>query len=134
LFDTNAVIALLKGNPVMVARLREHAPVNFGIPAIAAHELYFGASKSARSIDNLARIGRLRIPVVDFDREDAIEAGRIRAALAAAGTPIGPYDVLIAGQAKARDLILITCNTREFLRVGGLRVQNWESDDPTGAE
>ncbi len=128
------MIALLKGNQVFVARLREHAPVDFGIPSIAAHELYFRAFKSARSTENLARIGRLRIPIVDFDREDAVEAGRIRAVLGAAGTSIGPYDVLIAGQAKARDLILITRNTREFLRIGGLSVQDWESDDPTVAK
>jgi tRNA(fMet)-specific endonuclease VapC len=62
--------------------------------------------------------------VVEFDREDAVEAGRIRAELALAGTPIGPYDVLIAGQAKARGLTL-TRNLREFDRVRGLRVQNW---------
>ena len=115
----------------MFARVTEHAPVDFGIPSIAAHELYFGAFRSARSTENLARIGRLRIPIIDFDREDAVEAGRIRAALASAGTPIGPYDVLIAGQAKARELILITRNTREFARVDGLSVQNWEDDAET---
>jgi tRNA(fMet)-specific endonuclease VapC len=131
LLDTNAVIALLKGTPAMVARVQEHAPVDFGIPSIAAHELYFGAFQSARSTENLARIGRLRIPIVDFDREDVVEAGRVRAALASAGTPIGPYDVLIAGQAKARDLTLITRNTREFGRVNGLSVQNWEDDEKT---
>jgi tRNA(fMet)-specific endonuclease VapC len=87
--------------------------------------------QSARSTENLARIGRLRIPIVDFDREDVVEAGRVRAALASAGTPIGPYDVLIAGQAKARDLTLITRNTREFGRVNGLSVQNWEDDGTT---
>jgi tRNA(fMet)-specific endonuclease VapC len=133
LLDTNAVIALLKATPAMVARVKEHAPVDFGIPSIAAHELYFGVFRSARSTENLARIGRLRIPIVDFDREDAVEAGRIRAALASAGTPIGPYGVLIAGQAKARDLTLITRNTREFGRVSGLSVQNWEDDDTTVA-
>lgn len=115
----------------MVARVQEHAPVDFGIPSIAAHELYFGAFRSARPTENLARIGRLRIPIVDFDREDVVEAGRIRAALASAGTPIEPYDVLIAGQAKARDLTLITRNTREFGRVNGLSVQNWEDDETT---
>jgi tRNA(fMet)-specific endonuclease VapC len=131
LLDTNAVIALLKGTPAMVARVQAYVPVDFAIPSIAAHELYFGAFRSASSTENLARVGRLRIPIVDFDREDAVEAGRIRAALASAGTPIGPYEVLIAGQAKARDVILITRNTREFGRVNGLSVQNWEDDDTT---
>ena len=69
----------------------------------------------------------LQLSVVEFDREDARQAGEIRAALAATGTPIGPYDVLIAGQARARDLILITRNVSEFSRVSGLRVEDWQS-------
>ncbi|MFJ1260290.1 PIN domain-containing protein [Cupriavidus sp. CuC1] len=65
--------------------------------------------------------------MLDFDREDARHAGELRAALAAVGTPTGPYDVLTAGQARARALTLITHNTREFQRVAGLRVEDWES-------
>ena len=129
MLDTNAVIALLKGAPRIVGSIRERAPFDFAISSIAAHELYFGAFRSARSEENLARIGRLRIPVIEFDREDAVEAGYIRSVLATAGTPIGPYDVLIAGQAKARNLILITRNVREFSRVRGLNVQNWEDGE-----
>jgi tRNA(fMet)-specific endonuclease VapC len=82
--------------------------------------LYFGAYKSSRIEVNLACIDYLRLPVVEFDREDAQEAGQARVSLAAAGTPIGPYDVLIAGQAKARNLIAVTRNAREFARVAGL--------------
>ena len=110
-------------------RVRERSPSEFGIPSIAAHELYFGAYKSSRVEENLARLEYLRIPVVEFDREDAQEAGQLRALLAAAGTPIGPYDVLIAGQAKARNLILVTRNVREFARVAGLRIEDWEADE-----
>jgi tRNA(fMet)-specific endonuclease VapC len=83
MLDTNAVIALLKGTPRMVTSVGKRVPFDFGISSIAAHELYFGAFRSARSEDNLARIGRLRIPVIEFDREDAVEAGHIRSALAA---------------------------------------------------
>ncbi|MBB5550987.1 putative nucleic acid-binding protein [Rhizobium lentis] len=64
-------------------------------------------------------------PAVGFKREDALAAGEVRAALAAKGTPIGPYDVLIAGQAKTRDLVLITNNVGDFRRVDGLRVEDW---------
>ena len=83
MLDTNAVIALLKGTPRMVTSVGKRVPFDFGISSIAAHKLYFGAFRSARSEDNLARIGRLRIPVIEFDREDAVEAGHIRSALAA---------------------------------------------------
>jgi tRNA(fMet)-specific endonuclease VapC len=61
-----------------------------------------------------------------FSREDAREAGEIRATLAEAGTPIGPYDLLIAGQARARALVVVTHNTREFSRVAGLQTEDWE--------
>ena len=61
-----------------------------------------------------------------FDGEDAEQAGEIRAALVLPGTPIGPYDVLIAGQAKARSLTLITRNAREFQRIDGLMTEDWE--------
>lgn len=68
----------------------------------------------------------LQFAVLDFDREDARRAGEIRAHLAAAGAPIGPYDALIAAQALARGLVLVTHNTREFARVPGLGVEDWE--------
>ena len=63
--------------------------------------------------------------VVDFDREDAHAAGEIRADLAKKGTPIGPYDVLIAGQASRRGAVLVTNNLREFKRVDNLQVEDW---------
>ena len=125
LLDTNAVIALLKGEQPFLAQLRTHLPKAFGLPAIVAHELFHGAYRSERVTENLARIDGLRFEILDFDCEDARIAGQLRAALAKAGTPIGPYDILIAGQAKARGLILITRNTREFERIDGLSVENW---------
>lgn len=66
------------------------------------------------------------VEVLDFDREDARQAGELGAQLAAAGTPIGPYDLMIAGQAVARALALVTHKLREFQRVPKLRVEDWE--------
>ena len=128
LLDTNAVIAILKGEPVMLGRLRAHLPSDFGLPSIVMHELYYGAHKSQRAANNLARVEALQFEVVPFDAEDAQHAGELRARLAAAGTPIGPYDALIAGQARARGLVLVTHNVREFARVGELQVQDWQTD------
>jgi tRNA(fMet)-specific endonuclease VapC len=127
LLDANAVIAMLKGEPTMLERLRAHLPSDFGLPSIVAHELFYGAHKSQRAAANLARIEALQFEVVPFDAEDAQHAGEIRARLAAVGTPIGPYDVLIAGQARARNLILVTHNIREFARVAGLTVEDWHT-------
>ncbi len=72
-----------------------------------------------------ARLFLRNVPVLDMDQRDAITAGEIRASLALSGKPIGPYDLLIAGQAKARDLTMVTNNIREFERVPGLRVEDW---------
>lgn len=127
LLDSNAVIALMKGHAGFVAEIRKHNPQDFAIPAIVAHELFYGAYKGRRVADNLARVDALQFETLDFDKEDARTAGEIRASLASLGTPIGAYDVLIAGQAVARDLILITRNVREFERVQQLRFEDWES-------
>jgi tRNA(fMet)-specific endonuclease VapC len=126
LLDTNAVIALLKAHKGFLARIRRHDPGDFAISSIVAHELFFGAYKAQRTIENLARVEGLEFEVLDFDREDAHCAGELRAALCAAGTPIGPYDVLIAGQAISRKLTLITHNVREFKRVAAISVEDWE--------
>ncbi len=92
---------MLKGEPKMLARLRAHLPADVGMPSIVAHELYYGAYKSQPAAANLGRIEALQLEVVPFDTGDAQHAGEIRAQLVAAGTQVGPYDVLIAGQAMA---------------------------------
>lgn len=127
LLDSNAVIALLNepAGPVS-RRVRQHPPADIGLSAVVVHELYFGAFKSQRRDRNVAIVDGLRLEVVPFDREDARHAGEIRVVLAAQGTPIGGYDVLIAGQARSRALILVTRNLREFQRVNGLYIENWE--------
>jgi tRNA(fMet)-specific endonuclease VapC len=126
LLDTNAVIAVLKEADSPVGRrLRREAPGEVFISAIVLHELFYGAFKSARVERNVAVVERLRFGVLDFSAKDARAAGRVRAALAQKGTPIGPYDVLIAGQALARGLVLVTRNGAEFRRIEGLMVQDW---------
>lgn len=127
LLDANAVIALLNDATSLTAqRARRRKPRDVGISAIVAHELYYGAFKSQRAARNVALVDALQFEVVEFDHEDARQAGEVRALLATRGMPIGPYDVLIAGQAKARELILVTHNTVEFGRVPGLRIEDWE--------
>lgn len=126
LFDTNALIALLNDPAGLIGqRVRQYQPEDFGLSAIVAFELYFGAHNSRRKAENLKRLDGLYFELVPFDLEDAQHAGEIRAALAASGTPIGSWDVQIAGQARARGLTLISHNLREFERVPGLRVESW---------
>jgi tRNA(fMet)-specific endonuclease VapC len=126
LLDTNAMIGLLNRSSLeLEARVRQHPASDIGISAIVTHELYYGAYKSQRVAENLERLGMIRLETVALDREDAVAAGNIRAALAKTGMPIGPYDVLIAGQALARGLILVTNNLREFARIDGLKLEDW---------
>jgi tRNA(fMet)-specific endonuclease VapC len=127
LLDANVVIALLSDTTSRVAqRARQGRPGDMAVSAIVAHELFYGAFKSQRADRNVALVDALRFAVLEFDKEDARQAGRIRALLAGKGTPIGPYDVLIAGQAMARNLTLVTHNTEEFRRVPGLGIEDWQ--------
>jgi tRNA(fMet)-specific endonuclease VapC len=128
LLDANVVIGLLNDATSKLARrARRERPADIAISAIVAHELFYGAFKSRRAAQNVALIDALQFAVLEFDKEDARQAGEVRAVLASRGTPIGPYDVLVAGQAKARNLILITHNTDEFERVPGLRFDDWQA-------
>jgi tRNA(fMet)-specific endonuclease VapC len=127
LLDTNVVVTLLNDATSRPARrARQHRPSDMAMSAIVAHELFYGAFKSHRTKRNVDLVEALQFAVLEFDKEDARQAGRLRALLADKGTPIGPYDVLIAGQAMARNLILVTHNIREFGRVPGLQIEDWQ--------
>ena len=128
LLDTNTVIALVgKKSDAVLVRLDRIKPGVAGVCSIVAHELYFGAYKSQKIAHNLETLRLLfaDLVILDFDQEDALAAGEIRAGLAKKGTPIGPLDVLIAGQAKHRGAILVTNNVGEFRRVEELRLEDW---------
>jgi tRNA(fMet)-specific endonuclease VapC len=131
LLDTNVVIAVLKRNSIAV-RKRLSAAVVGGtqvcISSIVVFELAFGAGRSAREKYNKDRLADFLsgdIETLQFDEEDALFAGSMRAKLVNIGNPIGPYDILIAGQALRHDATLVTANTREFARVPGLKVEDW---------
>ena len=131
LLDTNTVIALLNDRPADVrVRFREIQREGgwVGISSVVLFELWFGAAWSERRTENADRIRAFLsgpIDVVPFDGEDARLAGELRATLQAAGTPIGPYDLLIAAQALRIRAILATSNVSEFSRVPALEWQDW---------
>jgi tRNA(fMet)-specific endonuclease VapC len=132
--DTNAVIALLNRSSALVrARLAAavHRREVVAISVVVLFELRYGAAKSAnrqRASRRIADFLSGPVKVLDFEPDDAEEAGDIRAALERAGTPIGPYDVLIAGQARRRTAVLVTANLREFARVPRLKTEDWTAD------
>ena len=129
--DTNIVIAIINRSDLGIEKAFRALAGKRGllfISSIVMFELRYGYAKS----DRTARMGELLtkllsagIDVLPFDAEDAAVSGSIRSHLEAAGTPIGSYDLLIAGQARRRDLTLVTRNRREFDRVPELRVTDW---------
>ena len=126
LLDTDIAIEILrKRDAALRARLAEEGAV--GCSSVSLYELRFGASRSRVSRNDHAAVDELTsvVDFVDFDVEAARHAGEIRAELAAVGTPIGPYDVMIAGHARSLGLVLVTRNAREFARVRGLVVERW---------
>ena len=129
--DTNVIIEILNEKTTRVRERLEAAlkgENEIVISAVVYAELWYGVGKSAHPERNARRIEDfmgLGIEVLDFGPEDARESGLIRAMLARAGTPIGPYDVLIAAQARRRDAVLVTANGREFVRVPGLKTEDW---------
>jgi tRNA(fMet)-specific endonuclease VapC len=126
LLDAGSVVDLLHGSISKLAwRLRREKPVDVALPAIVAQELYCGAFRSQRAEQNVALVDALEFPVLEFDKEDARHAGEIRALAAAKGFALGPYDILVAGQARSRKLTLITHNMNGFARVPGLRCEDW---------
>lgn len=129
LLDTNACIRLLNNaSESLVSRLRRHDPSEIRLSAVVKAELFYGARRSSRVSENLRLLHRFFAPFVclPFDDRCAEHYGLIRADLEQVGTPIGPNDLMIAATARAHDLVLITHNTREFSRVIGLQLEDWE--------
>lgn len=128
MLDTNICIYAIKHKPdAVIKRFLLHEPEEMCISAITYAELMHGVEKSMAVERNRIAISLFLSPItiLEFDGQAAEEYGRIRAELEKKGTPIGPMDMLIAGHAKAKGLILVTNNTREFNRVVDLRVEYW---------
>lgn len=131
LLDSNVCIRLINNSsPAVTFRLAAQQPSDILVSTITQLELYYGAYRSTQRDRNLEILQRffIQFNIINLDSSAAIQAGRIRADLAAMGTPIGPYDVQIAAIALANDLILVTHNVREFNRVDGLQIEDWEQE------
>ena len=127
LLDTNIVIYTMKNRPQQVKRRFQQHHGRMGISTVTLGELVFGAEHSQQVERNLADIEALaaRLEVLPFDNKAAYHFGQIRSTLYRIGQPIGPYDMMIAGHARASGLNLITNNVKEFERVPGLLLEDW---------
>ncbi len=129
LLDTNVCVMHLNGRSESIRDRLFHTPIqNMAVCSVVKAELFYGAMKSNNPTRTLERQQEFlaRFISLPFDDKAAIVFGEVRANLASAGTPIGPYDLQIAAIALANDLTLVTHNTREFSRVNGLRLEDWQ--------
>jgi len=130
LLDTSAVIALMKDQPGARRRFQQvtATDASIAVSSIVVFELKYGVARSERRRENAERLRIFlsgAISILPFDEEDAALAGDLHAKLEAAGTPVGPYDLLIAAQTLRIGATVVTANVREFARVRGLAWQNW---------
>lgn len=128
MLDTNICIYLIKRKPYHVLeKFRAHTVGDIGLSSITVAELQYGVAKSQQPQQNQTALDFFLAPleIVHFDNEAARQFGQIRAELGQLGTPIGAYDLLIAGHARSLDVTLVTNNIREFARVPELRIENW---------
>ncbi len=124
--DTNTLSYFMRGDGHVAERLRATPPHQVALPAIVVYEVNFGLRRAGRraQLEAFARMVQVTT-VLDFDAEAADHAARIRVQLEAAGTPIGPIDLLIAAIARRHGRTLVTHNVREFSRVPELHVEDW---------
>jgi len=129
LLDTDTCIYAIKERPDVLGALLTISSDDVAVSVVTEAELRTGAVKSASPTKAMPLLENFLRPftILDFTSQDAVAYAHIRARLERAGTPIGPNDTIIAAQAIARDLILVTNNEREFRRVPGLRVENWRA-------
>jgi tRNA(fMet)-specific endonuclease VapC len=127
LLDSNICIAWLKNDHRVIQRIIAAGDHQLGLCTPVKAELWYGACKSQRILENQANLRRLfnLLPSLPFDDRAAEQFGEIRAFLARQGTPIGPYDIQIAAIALGHKLTLVTHNTREFARISDLILEDW---------
>ena len=131
MLDTNVCIALIRQRPhIVLARLKASGPEPLAISSISLADLEFGAARSSRPDISRAALEHFVVPfqVLPFGASATRAYGYIRAHLQRSGAPIGPLDTLIAAHALSLDLTLVTNNLREFVRVPGLRTEDWMAD------
>jgi tRNA(fMet)-specific endonuclease VapC len=127
LLDTDTCIGVLRQRPGMVQRLSQVAPTACRVSMVTVHELFCGLAMAQDPAKERQKVERFVSAIIELplDRAGAESAANIRAELKRQGTPIGPYDLLIAGQAVAGGLTLVTNNVREFQRVSGIKLESW---------
>jgi tRNA(fMet)-specific endonuclease VapC len=132
LLDSNAWIAFLRGTSAsLLAELKRRPSTDIFLCPVVLAELWYGACRSAAAKraanESLVRQLQASYRSAPLDDAAAVEAGALRADLAATGQIIGPYDLLIAAIVRTNQLTLVTHNTKEFSRIKGLQIEDWQT-------
>lgn len=132
MLDTNLLIRILRDRPSCIRHRFNQEAESLCMSTIVLTELLHGAQKSAKPAENCQKVERLvdRLHLLPFDAEAAAHAADIKVVLEKQGQVIGGFDVLIAGHARSRGLVVVTRNLREFNRVDGLRCEDWLEEGP----
>lgn len=128
MLDTNiCIFAIRNSNDNVLKKFHDHLDDELYISSITLAELMYGVEKNRKPEQNRNALLQFLtlIDIKEFSEKAAIEYGKIRAFLENQGTPIGPLDTLIAAHAVSENMILVTHNTKEFLRIPDLTVENW---------
>jgi len=129
LLDTNVCIAAMRGNQKVVQELAARSPEDCAVSMVSVFELFAGVVRCNDPEREGRKVSIFLEPfhLLPFDWDSALKSAEIRYHLEKAGMKIGPYDLQLSGQALSLDLTLVTHNTREFSRVSGLRIEDWEA-------
>ncbi len=127
ILDTNTIIYFFKGIGNVAKVLLSKSPKEIAISAITLYELEVGIAKSRNPQKKREQLNEFvsQIKVFQFGAEEAASSAHIRATLESQGTPIGPYDTLIAGIALSTKSTLVTHNIKEFSRIKRLNIEDW---------
>jgi tRNA(fMet)-specific endonuclease VapC len=129
LLDTNVCIRAMRGDVRVTARLKQSSPDDCGVSMVSVYELFAGVERCREPEQEATKVMDFLRPLhlIPFDWDSALKSAQVRWELEKIGKKIGPYDLQIAGQALALDVVLVSHNLREFRRVGGLKVEDWEA-------
>jgi tRNA(fMet)-specific endonuclease VapC len=130
LLDTCVISDFVKSEPHTINKIKHISPSHIIVSTIAVMELRYGLylnPERAKKVEHIINAFLATIAIIDFNKDDADAAAEINATLKQQGTPIGAYDVLLAGIARQRNLILVSSNMKEFQRVKNLHLENWRN-------
>ena len=130
LLDTNVCVTYLRGKDILLMnRVNAELPTDVGLCSVVLAELFYGAALSNQPAANKAIVEAFvkQFKSLPFDDSPADVFGGLRAQLVRLGTPIGPYDLMVAAIALVNNVTVVTHNTKEFSRVPGLTLADWQS-------